>query len=178
MRLFFVLREVRAVGAIDGGEEGVFAIGVGPAEADEIERKAHGAGGLVTGDTGASVGAEWGEEGVTLRLDFAGLIQEAELAGGVVEVLRGRERGAAGGIPPGTAHLVAGFHDADGVDYSMRLLLCGQQSGAQHQHGPRRDNRECPGRVHSNYQLFCAAFAARKFSGVNGICRIRTPVAS
>src|SRR5438552_3525108 len=71
VRVFFVLREVRAVGAIDGGEEGVFAIGISPAEADEIERKAHGAGGLVTGDARASVGAEWGEEGVILRLDFA-----------------------------------------------------------------------------------------------------------
>src|SRR5207245_8897894 len=101
----------------------------------------------VTGDTGASVGAEWGEEGVTLRLDFAGLIQEAELAGGVVEVLRGRERGAAGGIPPGAGDLVAGFHDPDGVDYGVRLLLCGRQRGAPRQHGPRSDNRERAARV-------------------------------
>src|SRR5439155_11847287 len=198
VRLFFVLREVRAVGAVDGGEEGVFAIGVSPAEANEIERKAHGAGGLVTGDARAPVGAEWGEEGVILRLDFAGLIQEAKLAGGVFPVLRGRERDAAGGIPPRAGALVTGFQDAAEVDYCARLLLlCGQQSGGQHQNGRRRDNRERAGRVHfidgcalsglhslrsselqDTVQIFCAAFAARKLSGVNGICRIRTPVAS
>ena len=55
MRLFFFPRQVRAIGAIDSGKERVFAICVSPAEADQIERKAHGAGGLVTGDTGPSV---------------------------------------------------------------------------------------------------------------------------
>ena len=138
---------------VDGSEEGIFAIGVSPAEADEIERKAHGAAGLVTGDTRASVGAQWGEEGVTLRQDFAGFVQEAELAGGVLVVLRGRERGAAAGIPPGAGNVVAGFHDADGVDYGVRLLLCGQQSGTQRQHGHGSDNREHAGRVPSTSPL-------------------------
>src|SRR5439155_24568472 len=72
------------------------------------------------------VGAECREEGVTLRLDFAGLIQEAKLAGGVVVVLRGRKRDAAAGIPPETC-VVADFPDAVEVDYTARLLLGGQQ---------------------------------------------------
>ena len=55
VRLFFVLSEVRAVRAIDGGEDRVFAIGVRPAAADENERKAHGVAGLVTRDTRSSV---------------------------------------------------------------------------------------------------------------------------
>jgi hypothetical protein len=74
-----------------------------------------------------------------LRLDFAGLIQEPELAGGVFEVLRGRERDAARGIPPGAGDLVAGFHDPDRVNDSARLLLCGHESGGQQtgsQRGP------------------------------------------
>jgi hypothetical protein len=118
--------EVRAVGAIDGGEERVFAIGGNPAIADEIERKAHGVAGLVTRDTSAAVGADCCEEGVTLRLDFAGLIEEAKLTRGVVVVLRGRKRDSAAGIPP-YACVVADFPEAVLVNYTARLLLGAQE---------------------------------------------------
>src|SRR5262245_10011382 len=40
VRLCFVLRKVRAVGAVNGGEEWVFAAGGRPAVADKISRKA------------------------------------------------------------------------------------------------------------------------------------------
>jgi hypothetical protein len=135
VRLFFVLREAGAVGAVEGGEEGVFALGVSPADTDEIDRKAHGARGLVTGDTGTSVGTKRCEEGVARCLDYTGLIYEPELAGGVPEVLRGRERKPAVRIPPGIK-IVAGFERAGGIDYgAWRLLLRAQpqrtqQSGA------------------------------------------------
>src|SRR5204863_4527621 len=116
VRLLFVLREVRAVRAVDRGEERILAVGVRPAVADKIERKAHGVAGLVTRDTGAPVGAECREEGMTLRLDFAGLIQEAQLAEGVVVFLRGRNRDSAAGIPP-DARVVADFPDAVDVEH-------------------------------------------------------------
>ena len=89
----------------------------------------------MTGHTGTSVGTERCEEGVTRGLDYAGSIYDPELAGGVPEVLRGREWKAAVRIPPGIK-IVAGFEGAGGIDYgAWRLLLCAQpqrtqQSGA------------------------------------------------
>jgi hypothetical protein len=58
---------------------------------------------------------------MTLRLDLAGLIEEAKLAEGVVIILRWRKRDSAAGIPP-EADVVADFPETFLVDYAAWLL--------------------------------------------------------
>ncbi len=102
------LGERGAVGAIDGGEEGVFAVGVEPAFANGFAGEAHGVGRLMAGDAGAAVGAEGYEEWVAAGAEGAVGIGDAEETGRVVVFAIPGEELLLVGLPPGVGRPGAG----------------------------------------------------------------------
>src|SRR5690606_22838656 len=100
IRFRIVRREMRAIHAVDRGEDRILAARLPPAFLDRGHRERHGIGGLMTAHARASVLADRLEERMAARVDGAGGVQNPEHA--VLVRIRdvGREGDAVAWLPP------------------------------------------------------------------------------